>query len=84
MVDPGLRSASITHSPETSEDFPWNVGLYDPAEAIWRGASVDDDNFFDGYIESVGASNREEALLIAEAWNNHEDEEMWRILREGM
>lgn len=79
-MDPGLRSANITYAPGTSADFPWNIGLYDPPLAIWRGASAEDD----GYIESVGASSREEAILIAEAWVNHQDEEMNRILVEGM
>jgi hypothetical protein len=79
-VDPGLRSANITYAPETSAEFPWNVGLYDPPLAIWRGASADDG----GYIESVGAVSREEAVRIAEAWVNHRDEEMKQIMREGM
>jgi hypothetical protein len=56
--------------------LPWNVGLYD--SDLGRGDNPD------GYTESVGAESREEAVAISDAWINHEDEKMHKILVHGL
>ena len=52
------------------------MGLYD--SELGRGDNPD------GYTESVGATSKEEAMAVSDAWINREDEKMHAILVYGI
>lgn len=54
-----MRRANVRYFPDTSEEYPWNVGLYDDENG---------DKTVGGYVESVGAIDHSEAIKIADHW----------------
>lgn len=65
-----MRTAQIHYIPSTSEEYPWNVALYDSTVK----------NIDGGYIESVGASDHSEAIAIADQWVNYSADH-WTVQR---